>query len=263
MTFDKFDLTGKQVLVTGGCSGIGLGMATAVAAAGADVTLWDVNEGNVDLARKTVSQHGTRVEIMTVDVSDPDAVRAAMADVVSRSGRLDAAFANAGIGSRSSAKLMDLDVNDYRRVMDVNLDGVVWTLREAARHMVERADAGDPGGSLVATASIAALEATPRNIAYGASKAAVVSVVKAVAVEVARSGIRVNAILPGFTETGLTAPIDKTDGSSYGDLIHRRVPADRWGTAEDFEGIAVYLASDASRYHTGQQFVIDGGYTIF
>src|ERR1700722_5657174 len=263
MAFDQFDLSGKTVLVTGGGSGIGLGMAAGVAAAGADVAVWDIAESNLGPARDALSRYGTKVETAKVDVSDPDAVAGAMAGLVSSAGRVDAVFANAGVGSRSHANLLSLDVEEYRRVLSVNMDGVVWTLREAARHMVDRAEKGDPGGSLVATASIAALEATPRNIAYGASKAAVVSIVKATAVEFARSGIRVNAILPGFTETGLTAPIPKEAGASPANLIHQRVPADRWGTPQDFGGIAVYLASDASRYHTGGQFVIDGGYTIY
>jgi NAD(P)-dependent dehydrogenase (short-subunit alcohol dehydrogenase family) len=149
----------------------------------------------------------------------------------------------------------------YRKVLAVNLDGVFWTLREACRHMVQRAQEGDPGGSLVGLASLAAIEGAARNEAYAATKGAVISMIKSIAVEHARYGVRANAILPGWIATDMTAGAQAN--SAFADKVIPRIPARRWGQPEDFGGVAVYLASDASAYHSGDLFVIDGGYAIF
>ncbi len=145
--------------------------------------------------------------------------------------------------------------------MAVNLDGAFFTLRAAARHMVARAKAGDPGGRLVGTASIAAVSGAARNEHYGATKGALVSLMNALAVEHARYGITANAILPGWTESAMTQPLFDSEVFSSG--VKPRIPAGRWGTPADFGGIAVYLASDASGYHTGDCLRIDGGYLLF
>jgi NAD(P)-dependent dehydrogenase (short-subunit alcohol dehydrogenase family) len=149
----------------------------------------------------------------------------------------------------------------WRRVMAVNLEGVVWTLREAAKHMLERAKAGDPGGSLAVTSSVSAIHGAPRNEAYAASKGAVISLIRGLAVEYGRKGIRANAIVPGWVRSDMTAAAQSWD--TFNEKVIGRVPIGRWGEPEDFAGIAVYLASDASRYHSGDTFVIDGGYTVF
>ena len=127
--------------------------------------------------------------------------------------------------------------------------------------MVQRAEGGDRGGSLVATASLSAVTAHPANISYSASKAAVLSVIRSVAVGFAPYGVRANAIIPGWIRTPLTASTGK-DGF-YDKVIQRRVPAGRWGQPEDFGGLAVYLASDASAFHTGDTLFVDGGYAIY
>jgi hypothetical protein len=153
--------------------------------------------------------------------------------------------------------LQDMTLEEFRRVQRVNVEGVFLTFRAAARHMIEHGQ----GGSLVATASTAAVEGAARNSQYGASKGAVTSMVRALAVELARYRIRVNSILPGWIETEMT---ERSIGNSkFADAVMPRIPARRWGTKEDFGGIAVYLASDASSYATGEQFLIDGGYTKF
>jgi len=144
----------------------------------------------------------------------------------------------------------------------VNLHAVCWTFREAVNHMVERSNAGDPGGSLVVTSSTSAIHGAPRNEAYAATKGAVLSLVRGLAVEYARHGVRANSILPGWIATDMTAGSQAWDKFNE-KVIKARVPMRRWGEWEDFAGIAVYLASDASRFHTGDHFVIDGGYTIF
>ncbi|MFR9804065.1 SDR family NAD(P)-dependent oxidoreductase [Pseudonocardia sp. RS010] len=255
MPYAPFDLTGKVALVTGGSSGIGLGMAEALASAGADIAIWDRDESRAEQARARLAPSGRKVSVRAVDVSMEEAVVEAARATVEEFGRLDAVFANAGFGWRTP--FLELRAEDYRRVVGTSLDGAVWTLRETVRHMVDRAKAGDPGGSVVVTASTAATEGAYRSQSYAAAKGGVISVVKAVAVEFARYGVRANSILPGWTKTAIM------DEERFGSLIDTRVPMKRWGTPADFGGLAVYLASDASSFHTGDSLVVDGGYTIF
>ena len=258
--FKAFDLTGKGVLVTGGNGGIGLGMAEACAQAGADVAIWGRNEDKNAAAQKTLAQHDGKAAALKVDVSQEDEVIAAMQDTQNKLGRIDAVFANAGIGF-GAPSFIDMDTETYRKVLAVNLDGVFWTLREAAKLMVARAKNNDPGGSLVGVASLAAIEGAARNQHYAATKGAVISMIKGCAVEFARYGIRANAILPGWIATDMTQMAQDSD--AFSSKVIPRVPARRWGKPEDFGGVAVYLASDASSYHSGDQFIVDGGYTIF
>ena len=258
--FKAFDLTGKGVLVTGGNGGIGLGMAEACAQAGADVAIWGRNEDKNAAAQKTLAQHDGKAAALKVDVSQEDEVIAAMQDTQNKLGRIDAVFANAGVGF-GAPSFIDMDTETYRKVLAVNLDGVFWTLREAAKLMVARAKNNDPGGSLVGVASLAAIEGAARNQHYAATKGAVISMIKGCAVEFARFGIRANAILPGWIATDMTQMAQDSD--AFSSKVIPRVPARRWGKPEDFGGVAVYLASDASSYHSGDQFIVDGGYTIF
>jgi NAD(P)-dependent dehydrogenase (short-subunit alcohol dehydrogenase family) len=257
--YKPFDLSGKVALVTGGNGGIGLGMADALAQAGADVVVWGTNAGKNSDAEKTLRAHGVRVLTRKVDVSRENEVVAGMADAVKEMGRIDAVFANAGIGG--SAPFAEMTTELFHRVHAVNEDGVFWTFREATKHMMARAEAGDAGGSLVVIASTAGIEGAARNAAYGASKGAVMSMVRAIAVELARYGIRANSIAPGWIATDMTMSSQKSE--KFTEKVISRVPSRRWGEPEDFGGIAVYLASDASSYHTGEAFVIDGGYTKF
>ena len=175
-------------------------------------------------------------------------------------GRVDSVFANAGVGF-GSPSFVDMSTETYRKILAVNLDGVFFTFREACRHMVERAMSGDPGGSIVGVASLAAIVGAARNEAYAATKGAVISMMKSVAVEHARFGVRANAILPGWIATDMTQGAQ--DNPAFADKVIPRVPARRWGQPADFGGISVYLASDASSYHSGDTFVIDGAYSIF
>lgn len=260
MAYQPFNLAGKVALVTGGNRGIGLGMAQALAQAGADVAVWGTNAGRNAEAVAALGSEGVRAKAWTVDVSDEAAVVQAMAETAADMGRIDAVFANAGIGV-GAPSFVDMSTETYRRVLAVNLDGVFFTLREACRHMVERAKAGDPGGSLVGLASLAAIEGAARNEAYAATKGAVISMIKSVAVEHARYGVRANAILPGWIATDMTEMAQATP--AFAEKVIPRVPMRRWGEPKDFGGVAVYLASDASAYHSGDLFVIDGGYAIF
>lgn len=155
------------------------------------------------------------------------------------------------------ASFLEMSVAEWDRVLRVNLNGAFHTFRAAARHMVERGD----GGVLVGTASLAAIEAAPRSEHYAASKGGMISMVRALAVELARYHIRAHAILPGWIETDMTA--NAIENSKFHGNVMPRIPMRRWGTGADFGGIAVYLMSDAAAYHTGDSFVIDGGYSLF
>ncbi len=169
-------------------------------------------------------------------------------------------LASAGVGV-GAASFVEMSAELYLTALAVNLDGVFWTLRETSRHMVERAKAGDAGGSLVGVASLAAIEGAARNEAYAATKGGVISMMKGIAVEHAKYGMRANAILPGWIATDMTAQAQAAP--AFAEKVIPRVPARRWGEPGDFGGVAVYLTSDASSYHSGDTFVIDGGYAIF
>jgi NAD(P)-dependent dehydrogenase (short-subunit alcohol dehydrogenase family) len=259
MAYAPFNLAGKVALVTGGNRGIGLGMASALAQSGADIVIWGSNAERNQAAESELLKHGVRVKAQTVDVSDETRSRGHGRGREAM-GRVDSACSPTP-GSASARQLRRHEDRVYRKTLAVNLDGVFFTLREACRHMVERAKSGDPGGSIVGVASLAAIEGAARNEAYAATKGAVISMIKSVAVEHARYGVRANAILPGWIATDMTAGAQ--DNAAFAEKVIPRVPARRWGEPADFGGIAVYLASDASSYHSGDTFVIDGAYSIF
>ena len=258
MAYPGFDLHGKVALVTGGNGGIGLGMADALARAGASVAVWGTSEAKNQAAAERLGRHGGRVLALRCDVADEDAVEHAFAETLAALGRVDACFANAGIGgSRDVPSFAEMTTAEWRRVVAVNLDGAFFTLRAAARHMTGRPG----GGALVVTSSTAAVFGRPRGQHYAATKAGLIAMARGLAVELARHGIRANAILPGWIETDMTA--DVLRGDRFVARVLPRVPLRRWGVPEDFGALAVYLASDASAYHTGDTFCVDGGYSRF
>lgn len=256
MTQDIFDLTGKVSLVTGGNGGIGLGMALGLAGRGSDIVIWGTNPTKNTSAKEQLSTFGVRVLDVLCDVGDRSAVQAAMEESVAAMGRIDAVFVNAGVGGQAPS-FVGMTSEEWDRVMRVNLDGAFYTAQEAVKHMASR----DGGGSIVFTTSGSAYYGQQRGQHYGASKAGLISMMKAIAVEHARYGIRSNAVLPGWIESEMTAGALSWD--KFVEKVLPRVPLRRWGTKEDFSGIAVYLASDASRYHTGDVITIDGGYHSF
>ncbi|MEL7039998.1 MAG: SDR family oxidoreductase [Pseudomonadota bacterium] len=261
MVYTPFDLTGKVALVTGGNRGIGMGMAQALAASNASIAIWGRKaDANAEAVKSLSGLGAGEVSAWQVDVSDEQAVIDATAEVVSKMGRIDSCFANAGVGF-GAPSFVEMTTEIWRKNMAVNLEGAFWTLRESVKHMVERAKAGDPGGSVVGVASLAGIEGAARNQAYSATKGGLPAMIRGIAVEHGRYGIRANSILPGWIATDMTELAQDSD--VFKTKVISRVPIRRWGEPEDFGGMAVYLASDASRYHSGTTLIIDGGYAIF
>ncbi len=259
MNSNLFDLSGKTALVTGGNGGIGLGYAEGVAKHGANVCIWGTNAEKNASALQSLKAFGTKVHAIQCNVSDEAAVEKSFAETLSVFGRVDACFANAGVSG--GGRFESLPTEQWRRVMNVNVDGLFFTLRCAARHMKERAERGDKGGRLIATASMGALMGLARNEAYAGSKGAVISIMQGLAVEFARYGVTANSVLPGFTETAMIEGAIADE--KFHSAIMPRIPLRRWGSRADFEGIAVYLMSNASAYHTGDSIRLDGGLLIF
>jgi NAD(P)-dependent dehydrogenase (short-subunit alcohol dehydrogenase family) len=253
-----FDLDGHVALISGGNSGIGLGMAEGLASCGADVCIWGTNPAKNAEAHAQLAAHGTRVSSRIVDVSNEDEVIEGMEALIADLGHLDSCFANAGIaGGHTNPRFVDSTLAQWREVMSVNLDGAYLTFREAARRMVEQGS----GGSLIGTASISTEFGAPREQAYAASKAGVTAMIKGLAVELARHGIRANALLPGWTISPMMEPWAQNRAAV--EKILPRIPLQRWGAPAEWAGIAVYLASSASSFHTGDTIRIDGGYGVF
>jgi len=256
-----FELSGRTAIITGGNSGIGLGMARALAAEGCNVSIWGRNAQKNKAAAASLNGLSGEVDTRICDVSDPSAVRTAMAATLARFGRVDGCFANAGIGGGAWTAFVDRTEEQWRTMFSTNLDGVFHVFQAVARHMTERAEAGDAFGRLVATSSLASLFGTARNEHYAATKAAINALVRALAVELARYGVTANAILPGWIKSEMT--VDLMANDKFVGNVMPRIPVRRFGEPEDFGGIAVYLMSKASSYHTADCLVIDGGYSAF
>ena len=256
-----FDLTGRVAVITGGNGGIGLGIAQALVAAGCNVSIWGRNAEKNRNAAATMAGSPGKVDSRICDVSDAASVKAAMKATLDAFGRVDGCFANAGIGGGGRRAFIDRTEEEWRKMFATNLDGVFHVFQAEARHMTERAEAGDRFGRLVATSSLASLFGTARNEHYAATKAAINALCRALAVELARQGVTANAILPGWIRSEMTAGIMANE--KFVANVMPRIPVRRFGEPEDFGGIAVYLMSKASSYHTADCFVIDGGYTAF
>jgi NAD(P)-dependent dehydrogenase (short-subunit alcohol dehydrogenase family) len=258
--FAPFNLTGKSCLVTGGSRGIGFAMAKALASAGADLMLWANHGASLLQAADALREFGTRVETRLVDVAAEDQVVRGVQELVADFPRLDAVIACAGVGQKETA-FADLETATFDKVRAVNLNGTMWTLREACKTFIRQADGGRPGGSLIAVASLAGRFGAPTIEGYAASKLAIEGLVRSVAVSMARYGVRANVVVPGWIATDMSRHY--RDRPNVNDKIIHRIPVRRWGTADELGGIAVYLVSDASSYHTGDSLVVDGGYSVF
>jgi NAD(P)-dependent dehydrogenase (short-subunit alcohol dehydrogenase family) len=244
-------------LVTGGNRGIGLAMALALARAEAAVVIWGADAERNAEAERTIKDAGGVALAQTIDVTREDHVVEGVAAALREFGRIDFAVANAGVGAQA-ASLLETTTEELETVLAVNLKGALWTLREVCRHMVGRARSGDPGGSVAAVASTAAWRGAKGLEAYAASKGAVIAMIKSMAAEFAEFQIRANAIVPGYIDTGMTA-LAARDPEQLRRLTSR-IPAGRLGRPDELGGVAVYLASDASSYHSGDVIVVDGGF---
>jgi NAD(P)-dependent dehydrogenase (short-subunit alcohol dehydrogenase family) len=256
-----FDLSGKVALVTGGNSGIGLGFARGIARHGGEVVIWARNVEKNAQAKAELEGHGVRVTTQQVDVSSRDEIVAGYERLIAEHGRVDCVFANSGRPSRNmTGSVLNLDPEEWHDLLAVNLHGAFFTLQEGARQMVKRAEAGDPGGSLVACGSLSMFHGVAGIANYAASKGAMGAVIRTMAAELGRYGVRANTVAPGYIKTGIgegSAMIEKVDA-----FFASKTPIPRPGLPADFEGVAAYLCSDASSFHTGDTIVIDGGSLI-
>jgi 3-oxoacyl-[acyl-carrier protein] reductase len=243
---------GRVALVTGGSRGIGAATCRRLAAAGASVVVNYVSQAKAaDDLVASIQALGGRAEAAAGDVSDDAAAQALVEGVLARHGRLDVVVNNAGI--IKDGLLLTMRPEHWRRVQAVDVDGVYHVTRHALGAMWK---AG--GGSLVNVASVAAIRGGRGQTNYAAAKGAVLSFTRAVAVEVAERGIRVNAVLPGFIDTDMTAAVKRRAG----DQVLARIPMGRLGTPDDVAGLVVFLAGDDAAYVTGQGFVVDGGMSV-
>lgn len=260
MSRGMFDLTGKVVLSTGANSGIGLAFLHGCAKQGADVVLWGRRaDKNAEAVESLKALGAPRVHAEAVDVSDEAAVEAAFTSTLKAMGRVDCVFANAGYQDKAPS-FPDMTSEMYHNLLNVNLHGGFYTLRAAARHMRDRAQAGDPGGSIVVCGSLTLFQGRQGLEHYAAAKGALSVMVKGLAVEMGQYGVRANMIAPGMILTGMTS------GNPHTESIIKHfsaiTPLKRPGYMSDIEGPAAYLASDASAFHTGDILIVDGGRSV-
>lgn len=248
-----FDLSGNVSIITGGNGGLGLAYGRGLVRCGGKVAVWGRNEDKNSAAVAELRELGGDVEAFACDVTDDDQIAAAFAGTIERFGQVDTCFANAGGGGfRGLSHKTSND--DWQGTIDLNLLSVVKTWKPVTDHLMAR----KAGGRLIVTSSAAALIGSAGAAGYSTTKAAVVGLVRALAIELGQAGIRVNAILPGFIETEMSL----TSSDAFQEAARRRSAIGRIGELEDMEGIAVYLASKHSDFLTGQGIVIDGGHTI-
>jgi NAD(P)-dependent dehydrogenase (short-subunit alcohol dehydrogenase family) len=254
MTVSLFDLTGKTAFVTGASRGIGRAIAVALAQAGADVALVArTAEGLADTADDVLAA-GRQAVVIPADVTDQAGVADAVAAAIDQLGHVDIVVNNAG-GSNFMVSFRDLRLSGWDKLMQLNLSSAVYVCHAFAGHLLDRRS-----GSVINVASVAGVSASPLISPYGAAKAGLISLTKSLAVEWAADGVRVNALCPGWTATELNRNL--WEDPVAGPATIATVPMRRWARAEEMSGPAVFLASDASSYMTGQAIVVDGGQTV-
>lgn len=256
---DAFSLVGRRALVTGASRGIGRGIALAYAEAGADVALLARDAELLGQVADEIRAMGRTAVTQSVDLLDADAARGAVALAIAELGGLDILVNNAG-GNTFSIPFASMRFSGWEKTLRLNLDGVVHVTQAASEALLASA-AGDGGASVINLSSVAGLGGAPFMSHYAAAKAAVVSLTQSLAVEWARTGVRVNALCPGWIDTDLTDFLrDNPDGGAA--FLDKSVPMNRWGTVDEIAAPAVFLASQASAFMTGQVLVVDGGLTV-
>jgi 2-deoxy-D-gluconate 3-dehydrogenase len=250
MSLSLFSLAGKIALVTGGNGGIGRGIALGLRSAGAKVV---VTGRNADKNEAIAQELGSESLVFSLDVCDEEAVQLTITEVAARFGQLDILVNNAGIARGGS--VLELSRADWDAVISTNLTGSFLCAKHAAIVMV----AQGTGGKIINIGSMYSHYGTPNFADYGSSKAGVLGLTRALAIELAPHNIQVNAILPGWYETDMTGGVVQ---SARGAEIRRKTPAGRWGRLEDLVGASIFLASAASDFVTGADIPVDGGYLI-
>lgn len=250
----SFDLSGTTVVVTGGNAGIGAALAHGVGRAGAAVAIWARNAERNRAAVASLRAEGIDAWSVSCDVAVEPDVEHAMDATLQRFGRVDSLFANAGVAG--FAPYVETDLADWQRVLRTNLDGSFLTTRAAARHMIERGS-----GSIVVVSSMVSRYGAARQAAYAVTKSGLVGLGRTLAVELARYGIRVNILVPGWTTTAMNESLRANP--RFMQAATARIPVRRWATADDYLGVAPFLAHTGLTYHTGNEVVVDGGYSVF
>lgn len=251
MILDKFSLAGKTALVTGSNTGLGQGIAIALAQAGADVACHQLSDGESEETMAAVSALGRETAAFTGDMSDAAVPRQLVDAVVGKFGKIDILVNNAGMIRRTPA--VDFSEEDWSTVIQVNLSAVFRMCQAAARHMIPQG-----GGKIVNIASLLSFQGGITVPAYTASKSGVAGLTKAFANEWAKDNVNVNAIAPGYMATNNTTAL-RADETRNRQILER-IPAGRWGTPDDLAGSAVFLASSASDYLQGHILLVDGGW---
>jgi 2-deoxy-D-gluconate 3-dehydrogenase len=249
-----FDLTGRVAIVTGGNGGIGLGLAEGLAEAGATVAITGRNPRKGEEAVATLRALGAQVQFIEADIAHEDAIQRMAETVAERFGGIDILVNNAGIHVGNAASAMTLD--EWNADLNVNLTGAFLCSKAVYPYLVARG-----GGKIINISSVGAFLGQPYAPNYAASKGGAISLTKALAVEWAAQNIQVNAILPGLVLTEMTGP-GKKAAPDFDKMVKQRTPAKRWGHPEDFRGVGVFLASDASAFVTGTAIIVDGGYSL-
>jgi NAD(P)-dependent dehydrogenase (short-subunit alcohol dehydrogenase family) len=249
-----FDLSGRVALVTGASKGLGRAMALGLAQAGASLALCARDAEGLAASRAEAEQHGVRAETFGMDVTSRQSVRDAVAAALARFGRIDVLLNDAGVNLRKPA--LEFSEDEWDRVVDTNLKGYFLVAQAVGEHMV-----ASGGGKIINVGSILGTVGMKNQLPYASSKGGVAQLTRVLAVEWAPHRVYVNAIAPGFFETPLTAGV--LQNPEVRRFVAERTPMGRWGQPAELQGAAVFLASRASDFVTGQILHVDGGWTVW
>jgi len=252
-----FGLHDKTILVTGANRGIGLSLARSIGLAGGKVVIWGRSPERNAIAADELEALDIEVLAQDVDVIDESAVEAAFTAAVAHFGSIHGVVANAGIATQA-APFHKVETGEYDRVLATNQLGVMYTLRAATRHMVDRAEKGGPGGSLIGIASTAAVQGYTNRSAYAATKGAMLSVMRTIGAEVGHLGIRANSVVLGVIDTDI---IPDAHRGPITDRLAQRAMIPRLGLPDEVAPLIIYLLAEGSTFHTGDCLVLDGGVT--
>lgn len=252
MTLEMFDLTGKRALITGSSQGIGFALARGLAGAGAEIILNGRDQSKLDTAAEILQGDGAKVYSLTFDVTDHEAVRAAVDGFEAKVGSIDILINNAGMQYRT--ELHNFPADAFERLLQTNVASVFHVGQAVARHMIDRKQ-----GKIINIASVQTALARPGIAPYTATKGAVGNLTKGMATDWAQYGINCNAIAPGYFDTPLNAALVADD--EFSAWLAKRTPAGRWGEVQELVGAAVFLASAAATFVNGHTLYVDGGIT--